>query len=398
MIDLVVLKLGASPKEPLAWGAFSGATIAEAGRVADVAALAAVVAGVPPEARLVAVLPGEQTAMRAIPSPPKNPAKLKAAAAFLLEDELAEPVDDLHIAISTTPRRSALAISKSVLREWLAAFEAAGVSVSEMIPDYLCIGGSETACIFVGDRDRIVGAQAGAGFAAERALAERIGPAFIAAAGEAAVIAYGCGDAVARWTPGPVERRPLPHEADVLALYGAHLALKGAAANFLSGEFRRKKPRAFKLGEWRRVAALAAGFAATAIAAGIAGGVRDGRIAAQFETSARSLHAAAFPTFAGGDIGAHSRAILTEGVKTASFLEMTAMLDRALEPHEGIAIDRLRYDAARGLFAFTIRSNSDAGIEAFRAALDAQGLIAADSGGYRRSGEAWIGEMSARAK
>ncbi len=90
--------------------------------------------------------------------------------------------------------------------------------------------------------------------------------------------------------------------------------------------------------------------------------------------------------------------MLADGVKSASFLEMTALLTASLEGHDGVAIDRIRYDAARGQFVFSIRSESDAGIEAFRATLDANGLIATDSGGYRRSGEAFIGEMSARLK
>jgi type II secretion system protein L len=398
LTDLFLFKLGPTPRDPVAWGAFSGATIEEAGRVVDVASIAGIANRIPPDARIVAVLPGEQVAMRAIPAPPKQLSKLVAAATYLLEDELAEAASDLHIVVAGAGDRAALAISKALMRDWLSAFEAAGVALTEMTVDYLCIGGSKTALIIVGDQGRIIASRGDAGFAAELDLADLVAPDFIEAAGDAAIIAYGAHDHAGRWAQTPVERRPLPHEADVVALYGAQLSMKGAAANFLSGEFRRKQARNLKLGAWKRPAALGAGLAAALVVSAAAGGLRDGKIASTFETSARDMHRAAFPTFEGTDIRDHSRQILASGVKSASFLEMTALLTASLEGHEGVAVDRIRYDGARGQFVFSIRSNSDAGIEAFRAALDANGVVATDNGGYRRSGEAWIGEMSAGLK
>ncbi len=398
MTDLVVFKLGGSPREPVVWGAFAAGTITEAGRVGDVAALAPVSGRFPEDVRRVAILMGEQIAMRAIPTPPKQASKLRAAATLLLEDALAEPTDDIHIVISTGAPRGAYAISKSVIADWLAAFDAAPIQISELTVDFACIGGSDTACILVGDRDRIIAARSDAGFACERALAEIVAPPFIEAAGEAAVIAYGAHDLVGKWANLPVERRPLPHEADVLALFGAHMSARHAPTNFLAGEYRRKTSSSFKLGPWKRPAALAAGLAAAAIVSAAAAGIRDGRIAHSYEESARAMHKSAFPTYDGSDIRAHAREILAAGGQAASFLEIASRLTASLEGHDGVAIDRIRYDGARGQFVFSIRSDSDAGIEAFRAALDAHGLVGVDSGGYRRSGEAWIGEMSARAK
>ncbi len=297
MTDLIVLKLGATPQEPVAWGAFVGATIEEAGRVADVASLSGMANRLPSDARIVAILSGEQVAMREIPAPPKQTSKLMAAARYILEDELAEAVDDLHVVVTTGASRAALAVSKAVMSEWVAAFDAAGVAVSEMTVDYLCIGGTETACIIVGDHGRIIASRGKAGFSAELSLADVVAPPFIEAAGEAAIIAYGAHDPVGRWAHAPVERRPLPHEADVVALFGAHLSIKGAQANFLSGEFRRRQVRSLKLGPWKRPAALAAGLAGVAIVSAAASGLRDGRIASIFEDSASAMHQAAFPTY-----------------------------------------------------------------------------------------------------
>lgn len=395
MTDLLVYKLGGAPTEAVAWGAFAVGTIEEAGRVADVRSLASIRGRFPPDVRTVAVLPGEQVATRQIPSPPKQAAKLRAAAAFILEDDLAEAIDDVHIVVA---QQNGYAVSKAVMRSWLSAFDEAGIAVTDMTVDFACIGGSETACILVGDRGRIIASRGNAGFAAETTLADAIAPALIKDAGDAAIIAYGAHDPVGKWADVPVERRPLPHEADVLALFGAHLSTKGVAVNFLSGEFRRKSAQSFKLGVWRRPAALAAGLATVAIVSAAAAGIRDARIAAAYEDEARALHQSAFPAYQGTDIRAHAREVVAGGAKAADFLDLAGRLTASLEGHDGVVIDRIRYDGARGQFNFSLRSNSDAGIEAFRAALGEHGLAAEDSGGYRRSGEAWLGEMSARLK
>ena len=395
MTDLVIYKLGQRPHEPVAWGSFAGGVLKEAGRVANVAALESIADCFGPEIRKVAVMPGEQVAMRVIAAPPKQSTKLMAAATFLLDDELAEPVDDLHIIVAGAAVRAVYAVSKSMLATWLAAFDGAGVEITELTVDYACVGGSANACVFVGDAGRIIAARGGAGFAAEHALAELVAPSFIDAAAGAAIIAYGAHDFVGRWARAPIERRALPHEADLVALYGANLPPKGGAVNFLVGAFRRNPASAFKFAPYRRAAMLAAGLASIALASEAVSALRDARTATSYERSARAMHEAAFPAFGGDDIRTHSRQILADGVKAASFLEMSTRLTNALEGLDSVVVDRIRYDGARGQYVLSIRSASDAGIEEFRASLDSQGLVGTDSGGYRRAGEAWIGEMSA---
>lgn len=350
------------------------------------------------DTRVVAVLPGEQVALRDIPSPPKQQAKLKAAAGYLLEDELAESVDELHVALAAgADGARAYAISKMLMKGWLGAFAEVGVTISELTVDFDIIGGSTGVCVIAGDHGRIIASRGVAGFAAEIALADLVAPSFLQAAGEAAIVSYGAHEHVGRWAAAPVERRPLAHEADLLALFGAHLGAKGGRVNFLTGEFKAKRTYAVELGAWRRPAALAASLAASLVLLGAASGLRDWRVAERYETTARTLHKSAFPTFEGGDIRDHARGLLAGGARSAGFLDMTARLTAGLEAHDGVLIERIRYDAARGQYSFSIRSASDAGIEAFRTGLSKFGVEATDNGGYRRTGEQWVGEMTARA-
>lgn len=399
MTDLVVLKVGESPGDPVAWGAFDDARLSEAGRTDSVAALAGVIERFSEVTRIVAVLPGEQVALRDIPSPPKQASKLRAAAGFLLEDELAEAVDDLHVVLtSRADGVSAYAISKPLMKSWIDAFADAGVPVSGLCVDFALIGGGPSVCVVAADSGRIIAARGKAGFAAELALAEIVAPAFLQEAGDAAIVSYGAHEHVGRWAVKPVERRPLSHEADLIALFGVNLRAKGEIPEFLSGEFRQRRQRSLQLGVWRRPGALAAGLAAALVALGAASGIKDWRIAERYETTAETLHKSAFPTFEGGDIRSHVRGLLASGAKTAGFLEMTARLTAGLEAHPGVSIERIRYDAARGQYVFSIRSASDSGIEAFRTGLLGAGIEASDNGGYRRTGDQWVGEMTARAR
>lgn len=370
----------------------------EAGRADGVARLGPIAERLTDDTRVIAVLPGEQVALRDIPSPPKQPAKLRAAASYLLEDELAEAVDDLHIAlVAGADGARAFAISKALMKTWLDAFTEAGVTVSEMTVDFAVIGGAPGVCVIAADHGRVIASRGVAGFAAEIALADIVAPAFLKAAGDAAIVSYGAHDHVGRWAAAPVERRPLTHEADLIALFGGHLGSKGERVDFLTGEFKPKRSYGVDLGAWRRPAALAASLAASLVLLGAASGLRDWRVAERYETTAETLHKSAFPTFEGGDIRSHVRGLLSSGAKTAGFLEMTARLTAGLEAHDGVTIERIRFDAARGQYTFSIRSASDAGIEAFRTGLSEFGVEATDNGGYRRTGDQWVGEMTARA-
>lgn len=395
---MVILKLGATPGDLIAWGAFEAGRLVEAGRVEGVAALAGMTQRMPEDCRIVAVLRGEQVALRDIPSPPKQQTKLRAAAGYLLEDELAEAFDDLHVALSVGAEGArAYAISKPLMKSWIDAFAEAGVALAEMTVDYALIGGSSGVCVIAADRDRVIASCGVAGFAAELSLADIVAPAFLKAAGDAVIVSYGAHEHVGRWAAAPVERRPLAHEADLVALFGANLGGKDGRVDFMTGEFKPKRSYSVEFGAWRRPAALAASLAGALVLLGAASGLRDWRVAERYETTAEALHKSAFPTFQGGDIRSHVRGLLSSGAKTAGFLEMTARLTAGLEAHEGVSIERIRFDAARGQYTFSIRSASDAGIEAFRTGLSQFGVEATDNGGYRRTGDQWVGEMTARA-
>ena len=111
MSQYLALLLGETPDAPVSWlqieadGALSAHGRADGYQAfVDTLADEAIVS----DTTIVALRPGELTALRLLETPPRAQAQFLAAAGFLLEDSLAEAVDDLHIAVA---RRDGVGLS-----------------------------------------------------------------------------------------------------------------------------------------------------------------------------------------------------------------------------------------------------------------------------------------------
>ncbi|MCA8888762.1 MAG: hypothetical protein KDA46_08040 [Parvularculaceae bacterium] len=398
MTETLILILGADAERPVSWGQYAGARLRRAGRTANVRSLRDAVVIEDEETRIVAVVPGEQVAARVLQSPPRDQNKLKSAARYLLEDELAQAIDDLHVVTLTLGEETAAyAIAKSTLEDWLNALDSTGFRVTTITPDFACLGEVEARTAIVEIEDRVVLRDGLVGFSAEAGLAKALLPRIVQP-DEATPVVYGAPRAVGEVLEFPVRREAIAEKAGRMKLFADRIVSGELTPNLLSGEFKRKLMSNLKLAPLKRPAVLAAAFAATFFCVFVAAAFKDSRIAAKYDAAARTMHANAFPGFAGGDIRDHVRTILANSGEAASFLEINQLVSAALQDNSNIAIDRIRYDSTRRQFFFNVRSSSNADIEALRADLQGRGLTASDNGGYRRSGDAWVGEMSVSAR
>jgi general secretion pathway protein L len=396
--ETLILILGDDPTAPVSWGLYSSGRLRRAGRTPDVASLRDAVVLETEEARVVAVIPGEQAAARILQSPPRDQAKLRAAARYLLEDELAQSIDAVHVVtFATEDKCTAYAMSNSLLEQWLSAIDATGLRVTGVTPDFACLGTFEDEIAIAAIEDRIIFRDGSVGFSAEASLAAAVLPKVVQPDASTPVV-YGSIAAVGGMVDFPLKQEPLPEKASRIRLFAERLVEPDKAPNFLSGAFKRKIISNLPLAPLKRPLVLAAVFAAVFCAVFLAAAFRDARIAGKFEDAARAMHETAFPSYAGGDIRDHVRTVLASSGEAASFLEINSQLSAALEEIENVAVDRIRYDASRRQFFFNVRSSSDSEIEALRLALEGRGVTAVDNGGYRRSGDAWIGEMAVNAQ
>lgn len=394
--NFLLLLAGPSPETQLRWGRFDGPRLIEGGWIES----AADISGLAPQGgnaeRVIVLLPGEQVAARRTATLPRNAAKARAAAAYVMEDELGETAENLHVAVASAADATlAIAAKRTIVEGWLAMLAAAGVELDILSTDYLTFAPPAESAIVIFDGQRVIAAFEGAGLSAELDLFAMLAPRLFKTA---PIHIEAIGDATLRRLL-PVESEidwlGAADDARILAFYGAAIA-KAAPPNLLQGQFARKRALAPALAPWRRAAVIAASAAAVFVAGIIAQGLRAEYAASEWTKAAREMHAARFPDDASADPVEHARALLASGGAGSSFLALASRFAEAVGKHDAVAIDRIRFNAANGEFAASVRSTTDTGIDELKATLASLGVATQDSGGYRRNGDHWSGELSAR--
>jgi general secretion pathway protein L len=105
----------------------------------DLAALATAAQALP----IVAVLPGTWLNMFSIVLPKGRSAQVKKALPFLLEEQLAEDIEQVHIALPSVYQLGEMTpvavISKTRMQTLVAAFKAQALNLQQAVPDWLCL-------------------------------------------------------------------------------------------------------------------------------------------------------------------------------------------------------------------------------------------------------------------
>jgi len=392
--ETLILVLGHSPAAPVHWAFLGGSGLVEAGVCPSAEALRQIAPRAAAARRVAALLPGEQVAMRMIAAPPKNPGKFRAAAAYLLEDELAEGLEDLHIAtIIKDGAGLALAVKKSIMAAWLDAFADAGLALDFLSADFALLPSSTDTAVVIFESLRIIGAVDGEGFAAERPFADGLLTSLLHNEAIERVGAFGDSEGERVDFAGKaVEWRGAADPASLFYLYREGLD-QNDAPNFLHGAYRKKRDWRATLGPWRRTGALALACLVGLFFVTIADGLRASRLAAAFEDKAQSLHASTFPDAAERDPRAHARQILAAQSPSRTFLNLSAEIAGGIEEASNIHIDRIRYNAARSEYSVNLRFNDINDLERLKQSLSARGVETTEIGGVRRSGDQYVGEL-----
>lgn len=397
MSDRLILIMGHSPSDPVVWGRATGPVINELGRLKTSHDVGAIIDQLDQDVSIAVILPGEQVAIRSLPNPPRNNAKLISASKYLLEDDLGEDADAIHISVTTIDDIGRIyAITKSQFEEWLSALQDCGIDPDFISSDFACLEATSAHPMVIQRHDRIIASAGERGFAADETLASFVMPALgVEASPEFSAI----GDQKTLFEI--TRRRPTKkgryNDAVFLKLIAQSIDNE-TAVNFRQGEFKRRQKIFTGAENWRPSAILAVSVMVCALALVAANGFRDKRIADRYNLATVSLYQKAFPEIARNDIRRHAGNIVSSQSTGASFLRLSQLIATVVDGNEGLAIERIRYDASRGNFVMAIRSQSDTDIEVFRNSLANAGVIAEDNGGYRRSGSTLIGEMTARMK
>lgn len=289
------------------------------------------------------LVPTERVRLLAVDLPLPNRARRLAALPFAIEDQVAEPIDSLHLALGArvdpagAPNRYLIGVVRAeIMAAWAALAEEQGMAGAPMVPDVLLLPRSaEGWTVEVRDGRALVLAADGTGFALPAAL---LGSAW-EAAGRPRI--HNVGEPL----DGALEAHASTPDLRDLA---ARIDVAAAELDLRQGMFAARRERLPN--GWRRLGwILAIGAAAHIVIAG-ADALMLRSIADRRAADTRALVAVAAP---GTDLTGDLKATVTDLLPTTGaqapdrFVPLLARVSSALTPLSGsIAVRGIRYEGS----------------------------------------------------
>lgn len=372
----------------------------------------------PAPGRAVAILPAGDLAVRRITAPGRSEREAKQAAPFLIEEDLAAPLEETDIAVG--PRledgsRWALAASSEARAAWRRRAASFGVKPLWSAPASMLLRGhgGDLTVMRIGEDILFQTALADLGQPPEEPVtpAALRQPCGAAPAPFGAVVLPALGRAIA-------PRRMLISEdidPNLLAPEGEPIALRRAPAQDLRANAAALADEAFAvlpaffgdaflsaldwgalLKPWRRAAVMAAAaLIGATVLLRVEAAYLDAR-AELYREASQSAFREAFPEtrrVVNPQVQLRQRlAALGGAVDGGGFLPLVSALAGILEDVEAVRIDGLRYDGQRGALVVSAVYSDFADFEALRAAAEARS-VAIEDAGARQSSEGISGDF-----
>jgi general secretion pathway protein L len=272
------------------------------------------------------LVPTEQVRLLAVDLPLASRTKRLEALPFAIEDQIAEPIESVHLALGAeiAPKRYLVGVVRhEVMASWVEVAGEAGLGHAAMVPDALALPRPPEGewAVDLGAERAVVRAGDGTGFAVPPAMLQ----AAWQAAGRPAVSSYGL---------------PLPAEmlagGSTLAPEALSERLLAPALDLRQGPYARR--RAALPNVLRRLGWIVALGAAAHVVIATADTVMLRRIADRREADTRALAAIAAPgANLGGDLAASVADLLPAGSSgpTDAFLPLLTRISGALGPLAG---------------------------------------------------------------
>ncbi|MEL7130170.1 MAG: type II secretion system protein GspL [Pseudomonadota bacterium] len=327
--------------------------------------------------QLILFVPGVDVAVHRRPLPTKGDADSRQAAPFAIEDDVANAVSDLHVALGPRPEdlsqpREIHSVSSDRMAEMIGHLRNLGLANATLVAEQSLLEEGEVVML----DDRIVAHLDGRQIAVDLHLPEDL---------KAAIL----GDHVNQM------HRP----SDPLAAMALFADQRDTLLNLRQGRFRaRTQADLTSFYPWRLAGGLAAAVALLWTGSGLME-IRSAKSAADdLRRQTRDIYASAFPGDANtaDPVRAVSRALdARQDGAGLDFLETSAVLYAALVDVPSASLRSIRFDTARGGYVASIAYSAYGDDAALKAALGARG-IAADLGDSRRGDDAVFGDVTLR--
>lgn len=406
-MSVVFVYFGPGEQSPVRWGVWDprAADFEAAGEIAEGPdGLASALSGLErgEEMRVVVIAPGEDVTAAITRAPARSRAQARLAAAYALEDGLAEDVDALHVAVGpeTEDGRVALTVARRKMEAWREALNRAGLTPQAMLPDYALIPTPPDEAAIFADGDRwIVALPDGSGFAIEAAHAPAIAAERAKAAGIARMRVY-LDDPRARAALAEAGFEVDAHSSldgyGILAMLAAGCG-RAEPVDLMQGEYRPRRRLSASLRAWRGTAALAAAAAAAFFVAIFAETAAMRTAADQALAQAEEIYRNAFPDERRiVNLRAQIRAKAAQpGAGGSNFLALADLLAASVRDVENIRVESIRYNDTRAEISAEILLEDFGDAERLRSAAEARGAVIEDRG-MRRQGDSVAGDITLR--
>lgn len=375
--------------------------------------------------RAVMVLPSEDVFIRRLPVPGQSERDARRAAPFLIEDQIAQPLDDVEVSlgpVGSDGARWLAAVDHGLLKRWREMLPGLGVAQLHTVPDGLLLAGHGSDLTVMGYGDRVVFQTRAGDLGAT--TAEQASRDLDAALSDPvcgaiephllAPVLAGLGRRVSLRTallspeldPGSLASADASLsvnriEAPDLRLAAAALPVEtlGALPAIFGDAFAAKLDWSGMLQPWRWAAALA--LVAVLSGAGLLTGQAvylDDR-ASRYEAATEEQFRQLFPDARIVNVSAQMRQALSSlsggSPSGAGFLPLASVLAQVISDVDGVQVDSLRYDASRGELSVTALYSGFGDFERLRQAAEARGAVLED-GGARQSATGVAGEFTVR--
>jgi len=324
--------------------------------------------------------------------PAQGAAEIRRSAAFALEDEVAVPVEEAHVAIGQTldsGLRPVHVVEPALMEEWVARLNAYGLKTGKLVADVSVLPAAPMA---VDAGDHVLVSTGEKRFAIDAALPDDAlkalaNPSKEPLATSSAALAHRLGVSASSASYLPV-----------LAQLAQWAETVGPLTDLRQGPFISRKQADIRIGAWRSTLLLGAAVAVALLAMVGLESWSLSRLSDVLDQHARGIYAASFP---GTPVPSNLDAAVRNqdaapAANRLAFLDATALLYEAIPAESGISIEGLRYDRQTGrLIANMVypKYGSDADL---KNELEAKGL-GVSLGDSRQQDDRVIGDLTLEA-
>jgi general secretion pathway protein L len=363
--------------------------------------------GLPPDTddafdRLFLVLPSSDVFVARVPLAARSEREARQAAPFLIEDDLAAPIDDTETFIGAadgTGQRLVYALRRPLADDWRTLIERIPARKRHVLPDaFAAMDFAEDVVLFADDGDLLI-CRPKADRPALRIEADLMPEALPAALAAANPGSLAVSEAI-DWAEIAGLPLPQPRRFAAFDLAVTVVSLPQELLERLPGFATTRSggtPWAAWLKPFRRAgAALAASVLIVAVLLGAEGVYYQAQRAA-IDDAGTALFAATFPgtPAVNPEVQLRRQVAALEGAGGSDFLALATAVAELTRSVDSVRIDTLRYDRALNVLNVSARYADFSDFEALNAAAAELGVVLED-GGVRQSGGTLTGEFAVR--